>query len=97
MPENFFHLGLVGTLLPRVRVIFCRRQALDVCVSCHTQNFGSLPWACDLQDLAVYCQQYERLFAHWRAVLPLRKVEMQYEELVLNPEAAHCFLWSGLG
>jgi tetratricopeptide (TPR) repeat protein len=86
-PENFFHLGLVSTLLPRARIIFCRRQALDICVSCHTQNFGSLPWACDLQRLAVYYQQYERLLAHWRAVLPQHKLEVQHEELVLNPEA----------
>jgi hypothetical protein len=86
MPENFFHLGLIGTLLPGARVIFCRRDALDTCVSCYTQNFRNLRWACDLQDLAAYYQQYVRLLKHWSAVLPVRKVDVQYEELVTNPE-----------
>jgi len=87
MPDNYFHLGLIATLFPRARVIFCRRDPLDTCVSCFTQSFNDARWAWDLPDLALYCQAYERMVRHWRAVLPLRSFEVHYEQLVQNQES----------
>src|SRR5208337_824008 len=31
LPENYFHLGLIATLLPRTRIIHCRRDPRDTC------------------------------------------------------------------
>src|SRR5262249_28222782 len=39
LPENYLHLGVIAKLFPRARVIHCRRDPLDVCVSCYLQNF----------------------------------------------------------
>jgi hypothetical protein len=44
-------------------------------------------FAWDLADLGNYYRQYERLLAHWRAVLPLRLLEVRYEDLVRDQEA----------
>ena len=86
MPDNYFHLGLIATLFPRARVILCRRDPLDTCVSCYTQSFNDSRWAWGLEDLAAYCRTYDRMVDHWRAVLPLRSLEVHYEQLVQNQE-----------
>jgi hypothetical protein len=40
----------------------------------------------DLGDLGAYYREYERLMEHWRAVLPVRMMEVVYEDLVKNTE-----------
>jgi tetratricopeptide (TPR) repeat protein len=86
MPHNFLHLGMIAVLFPGARVIHCRRDPLDVCVSAYVQDLLRVPYATRLEDLGFYFRQYERLMEHWRRVLPLRMVEIQYEELVADPE-----------
>ena len=87
MPHNFLRLGLIAVMLPRARIIHCRREALDTCLSCYSQNFASpYDFAYNLTSLGLYHRQYERLMAHWRAVLPVPMLELQYEELVADQE-----------
>jgi len=86
MLSNFLHLGLIASLFPRARVIHCRRDPLDVCVSCFLNQFRALDFTWDLEDLGRYYCDYERLMAHWRTVLPLPMLDVVYEELLRDPE-----------
>ena len=86
MPHNYLHLGSIFALFPRARIIHCRREAMDVCLSCYCQNFKWLNYASSLADLGFHYREYERLMAHWRQVLPLRMYEVQYEDLVARSE-----------
>jgi tetratricopeptide (TPR) repeat protein len=86
MPTNFELLGLIATLFPRATIIHCKRDARDVCLSCYCQNFESLRFAASLEDLGHFWCEYERLMEHWRKVLPQPIHEVQYEELVRDPE-----------
>jgi tetratricopeptide (TPR) repeat protein len=88
MPGNVFHLGLIAVLLPRARVIFCRRDPRDTCLSCYFQWFPSsrLLYTYDLADCGRQYLETERLTAHWLKVLPLRMLEIHYEEMVANQE-----------
>lgn len=82
-PLNFWNLGLVGLLFPRAVVLNCRRDILDVCISCFRQSFDSaLAFACSLEALGHYAGLYADLMNHWRAVSPLQIVDVQYEDLV---------------
>ncbi len=87
MPHNYLHLGALAALFPRARVVHCRRDAMDACLSCYCQNFRWLNYTCSLEHLGLHYRQYERLMAHWRGVLPLRVHDVSYEELATNPEA----------
>jgi len=88
MPTNFWHLGLVAVLLPDAKIVHCRRHPLDVCLSCYFQSFSSrIDYAYDLRNLGAYYRQYERLMAHWRAVLPLEIFDVDYSQLVSHQEA----------
>lgn len=84
MPTNFMHLGLIAILFPNAKIIHCRRDPMDVLVSCYCQNL-SAPF-CDLDALALYHQQYRRLMTHWQQVLPLEIYSTDYEALVSDPE-----------
>jgi tetratricopeptide (TPR) repeat protein len=83
---NTHFLGLIATLWPRAHIIRCRRDPRDVGWSCYFQHFRDVTFACDLRALGAYYRQYERLMAHWKAVLPLPIYEVCYEELVEEPE-----------
>jgi len=99
LPLNFLNLALVALILPRATVIHCRRDPLDTCLSCYMAKFDSrLDFARTLESLGLYYRGYRRLMAHWRRVLPIRILDVDYEELVENQEdvsrkiVAHCGL-----
>ncbi len=88
MPFNFLWIGLVHLLLPNARIIHCRRNPIDTCLSIYmtqfNENFG---FASERGDLAFYYRQYLRLMSHWRAVLPANRLhELDYEDATSAPE-----------
>ncbi len=86
-PINFIILGAIAILLPKVRIIHCRRNPLDTCLSCYFRNFGTRPpYSYDLHNLGAFYRHYAKLMNHWRAVLPLQMMEIDYEDLVENQE-----------
>jgi len=89
MPVNFRHVGLIRLMLPNARIIHCRRDPIDTCLSCYTKNFnGQQSYAYDLRELGLYHRSYDTLMQHWRAVLPAdRFIEVNYEDVVQNLEA----------
>lgn len=84
MPTNFMHLGLIAILFPGATVIHCRRNPMDVLVSCYCQNLN--PPFCHLEQMVRYYRDYTRLMSHWRSVLPIRILDSDYESLVSDPE-----------
>jgi tetratricopeptide (TPR) repeat protein len=86
-PLNFYHLGLAVLLFANARVIHCRRNPIDTCLSIYFENFrGSQTYATDLDDITTYYRGYQRLMAHWQRVLPLPMLELQYEQMVAGLE-----------
>ncbi len=61
-------------------------------------NFLSIDWANDLGQIAARMRQYQRAMAHWREVLPVPILELQYERLVADQEGESRRLieWLGL-
>ncbi len=88
MPQNFLRVGLIHAVFPNARIIHVRRHPVDNCLSIYFQNFrGDHPYAYDLDNLAYYRREYERLMQHWREVMPTdRYFEFDYEDLVADQE-----------
>ena len=87
-PLNFLYVGLIALALPNARVVHVRRGAMDSCYAMFKSLFRmGYPFSYSLDDLAVYRIAYEKLMAHWRQALPSRMIEIDYENLVGNPEA----------
>ena len=88
MPTNFEHLGLIALMLPNARIIHCKRDRIDTCLSCYFQNFShrQLDFSYDLFHLRFFWDCYKRLMEHWVNVLPIQIFEITYEQLVVNQE-----------
>lgn len=86
MPGNFLHLGYIALLFPRARIIHISRDPQDTCLSCYFQHFkDGHAYSHSLDDLGFVYREYERTMAHWRT-LPLRMLEIRYEDIVANQE-----------
>jgi tetratricopeptide (TPR) repeat protein len=98
LPENYLYLGMLAALFPRARFIHCRRDLRDVAVSCWMTHFQQLRWANDPQHIASRFLAYQRIMAHWRQVLPVSMLEVDYEATVAGLEgvARRLVAWCGL-
>jgi tetratricopeptide (TPR) repeat protein len=81
-PENYLFLGLLAALFPQATFIHCRRDLRDTALSCWLTHFTTIPWTHDPGHIATHFQQYLRLMAHWRKVLPAPIHEVVYEDMV---------------
>jgi tetratricopeptide (TPR) repeat protein len=88
LPTNFLALGLISAALPDARIIHMRRNPIDTCLSIYCQPFEAVnTYTHDLEDLADYYREYQRLMNHWRSVLPEgAMLEVPYEGLVADPQ-----------
>ena len=88
-PGNYMYLGLISLLFPKAYIIHCRRNTLDMCMEIYCKgfkNYRTYSYSHNLPDIAHYYLQSLRLIEHWRKVLPLPIMEIQYEDLVADTE-----------
>jgi hypothetical protein len=100
LPGHFQNLGLISLALPNARIIHCRRDPADTCLSCYATNFAApKPFAYDLAELGQYYRAYAALMAHWRRALPPeRMLEVRYEDVLedLEGQARRLVAFCGL-
>ena len=87
-PYNFEWIGLISAIFPHARIVHCRRDPLDTCISIYCTPFANhRGYEGDKAGLAFFYRQYQRLMAHWRSVLPPgRFFEIDYEAIVADRE-----------
>ncbi len=86
-PLNFRHLGLIARMFPAARIIHCRRDALDTCLSCYFQNFtNGQEYSFDLGDLGRFYCDYRWMMDRWAERLALPVFDLVYEDLVRDLE-----------
>ncbi|MFQ5935087.1 MAG: tetratricopeptide repeat protein [Acidiferrobacterales bacterium] len=83
---DIFDMGLIALLFPKARIIHCRRNALDLCLSIYFESFSAaLRYAYDLETIALCNTEYERVMRHWHEILSGRILTIDYEQLVVEP------------
>lgn len=86
MPNNYMMAGIIHLLFPNARIINCRRNPIDTCLSIFVTPI-TVDFSHSLPDLIFSQREYERVMTHWRTVLPANRfMEVDYEDLVSNPE-----------
>jgi Tfp pilus assembly protein PilF len=98
--ENYQYIGLIHLCLPNATIINCRRDPRDSGFSAFAMLFlEEQGFTYDLAELGRHWRAYDRLMAHWMAVLPPGRVlEAPYEGVVADLEGwarrllEHCHL-----
>jgi len=86
-PANFLHLGKIALLFPQARIVHCRRDPMDTCLSIYQHPLSAAhAYAHDLETLGNYYREYELLMRHWDQVVPNPVLTLQYESLVSDFE-----------
>lgn len=87
LPPNYLLVGLIHRALPRAPILHMVREPMDVCFSNYKAMFGDThAYSYSLNALAARYRQYRRLMRHWQEVLPGRVLDVNYRELVADPE-----------
>ncbi len=97
-PFNFLYLGQIQLLFPNAQVVYCRRDPLDVGISCFRQYFTApQAWSCDLEHIGRFQRASERLMEHWKETTGLSILELQYEDMIADQEGTSRRLIEFLG
>ena len=87
MPHNFLGLGLINILFPQATVIQCKRSSVDTCLSIYFQHFNKHhAYANSLKMLGEYYNLYADMMEHWKKTLDINFIELEYEQVIANPE-----------
>jgi tetratricopeptide (TPR) repeat protein len=98
-PLNFRYVGLIMTLFPDARVVYCRRNPRDTALSLWTHLFadGALGFTHDFSAIARVMDDCHRLMRHACATYPSSIRTVQYERLVADPAHTIAELMAWLG
>lgn len=96
---NFILAGPIARALPQAKLLHMRRDPADTCFSnLRTLFTNEAGYSYDQVEMADYYKAYHDLMAHWRAVMPERIFDIDYDRMVSEPEvqarriAEHCGL-----
>jgi tetratricopeptide (TPR) repeat protein len=89
MPMNYQVLGGILKAFPRARVVHCRRNPVDTCISVFVTPYLKSPeFAHDRGNIVFAYREYQRLMSRWSLEFPAaRFLEVEYERLVQDSEA----------
>ena len=75
-------------ILPEAKIILCKRNPLDTCLSIFQQNFpikGS-EYSFNLVEIGKYYNLYTDCIKHWKNINKKMFYEIKYENFVKNQE-----------
>ena len=85
--SNWLYAGAIRAMLPGARVIDCRRDPVETCLSCFRQAFARWHgYAYDMEELAAFWRDYDKLSRIWPERIPEAFHTLVYEELLADPE-----------
>lgn len=89
-PLNFRYLDFIAALFPQARIIHCRRNLRDTALSLWTQHFAhaDLGFCYDFSSIAQFAHGHDRLMSHWREVLEVPILALEYEAVATDAGSA---------
>ncbi len=86
-PLNFRWIGFIKLIFPDAKIIHCKRDPKNNCLSMFKNLFeGGLNFTYDQEDLVKYYKSYEDLITFWNEKYPNEIYNISYEKLISNNE-----------
>lgn len=84
---NWPLIGAARSMLPGAKIINCHRDPLETSFACYRQLFRhGMHFSYDLDEMADYYLDYQRLSAFWQTRYPGQVLDFSYEALLREPE-----------
>lgn len=82
--QLFFHIGYIRILFPGAKIIHCRRNPVDTCLSAYFQFFRMYQqqFTYDLKVLGRYYASYREIMKFWDKLFPGKIMAVDYESFV---------------
>jgi tetratricopeptide (TPR) repeat protein len=87
LPSNFLNIGFIAHALPQAKILHMVREPVETCFSNLRELFSDAnPYSYDLQEIADYYGWYAALMKHWHARFSGRILDVEYSQLLTDPE-----------
>lgn len=86
LPNNWLYIGAIRAMLPGARIVICRRDPLETCLSCYRQFMAGNDYTRTFADLASYWRTFDRTAHAMKLEHPAHVIEHRYEALVAEPQ-----------
>ena len=88
MPHNFVFIGLIRTIFPEAKIIYCKRDPIDNCFSLYAHKFLEMShqYSYDQKTLAKYYKLHVQLMDFWKKKYKNDIFVLDNEELINNQE-----------
>ena len=88
LPINFKWIGLIKIMFPNSKVVHCIRSPRDNCISIFKTYFTNtnLNFAYNLKEISEFYKLYNDLMIHWKNILKEFVIDIEYEEIIHDPE-----------
>ena len=72
MPHNFILIGLIKSILPQAKIIYCKRDPIDNCFSLYSHKWIEMShqYSYNQKILAEYYKLHEKLMKFWFNLIP---------------------------
>lgn len=81
------YFGIWAQIFPAAKAVFVHRNDEDIAWSCFKTNFrNQADWSWSPESIADYMLNERALIAHWKRLHPEKILQVEYAELVRNPE-----------
>lgn len=85
LPSNWIYAGAIRAMLPGSRLVGCRRDPLETCLSCYRQRMDNNEYTRDFDDLASFWRDCDRNLRHWSERDAERVLVHDYEAMLADP------------
>ena len=83
---NFWWVGFIKICYPNAKIINCRRNPKDNCLSIYKNLFDyEGGWCYEENNLMKYYKIYLELIDFWKQIMPSSIYEINYEKIIDNP------------
>ena len=88
MPHNFVLIGFIKMILPKVKIIYCKRNPMDNCFSLYAHKFvdQNHGYCYNQEVLGKYYNLHTELMDHWLTIFKKEIFVLEHENLLDNQE-----------
>ena len=88
MPHNFVLIGFLKMILPKAKIIYCKRNPIDNCFSLYAHKFvdQNHGYCYNQEILGKYYNLHSNLMDHWLKIFKKEIFVLEHEKLLDNQE-----------